>query len=162
MNSEQFTAIVKQAQVRFGCTEAQAVRLAKSFAADVSNRLMVVGRVPNETGLATLRFPGGVYWIEMTPAIRLVRLLQVIEAMDKENVGLAFKGKFALTPEMASWLRKAPETAAKPAEPNSPAITATDPIRQRKIRRKRRLGSCRFCGKTAMPGTDVCYSCKSD
>jgi hypothetical protein len=120
MNSEQFTAIVKQARVRFGCTEAQAMRLAKSFAADVSNRLMV-GRVRHEKGLATLRFQEGVNWTAMTPSIRLVRLLQVIEAMDKENVGLSSKGKFPLTPEMDSWLRKAPEIQA---EPNSPQTRA--------------------------------------
>lgn len=126
MNSEQFTAIVKQAQVRFGCTEEQAVRLAKSFAADVG-RGVKVGKVSGEKGLASLRLPGvpGVpIGVAGAPAIRLVRFLQIIEAIDKENIGLSSKGKFPLTPEMDSWLRKAPET---PAEPNSPQTTATEP-----------------------------------
>lgn len=118
MNSEQYAAIVKQAQVRFGCTEEQAVRLAKSFAADVGRGVMV-GKVSGETGLATLRLPGmpGVpIGVAATPAIRLVRCLQIIEAIDKENIGLARHGKFGLTPEMDSWLRPAPEMPAKPTK----------------------------------------------
>jgi hypothetical protein len=164
MNSEQFTAIVKQAQARFGCTEAQAARLGKSFAADVGNGLRV-GRAPGETGLATLRFPDGINWSAMTPAIRLVRLLQHIEAMDKANIGMAFDARFALTPEMDSWLRPAPDPVAEPTKPAAPIRPANTPIRQRqqKAHVKARVnGRCRFCGKAAMSGADVCYTCKSD
>jgi hypothetical protein len=41
----------------------------------------------------------------MTPAIRLVRLLQHIDAMDKAKIGMALNARFELTPEMDCWLR---------------------------------------------------------
>jgi hypothetical protein len=156
MNSDQFTAIVRQAQVRFGCTEDQAERLAKAFAAEVGNGLRVT-RVSSETGLATLRFPDGVSWTAMTAAIRLVRLLQHIEAMDK-NIGLCVAGRIGLTPEMDSWLRKAPETPTEPAErvKDNHGYGGNSSVRTGGFRR------CRFCRRPAMAGSDVCYTCKSD
>jgi hypothetical protein len=156
MNSEQFTAVVKQAQVRFGCTEAQAVRLAKSFASDVGKSLMV-GKVSGETGLATLPFPDGVNWVAMTPAIRLVRLLQQIEAMDKANIGLPFNAKFELTPEMDSWLRKVTEPSAKLVEPIISQGPSNPPVYVPEAFKR-----CRFCRRPAMPGSDLCYTCESD
>jgi hypothetical protein len=153
MNQEQFTAIVKQAQVRFGCTEEQAMRLARSFAADVGNGLNV-GRVSGETGLATVRFPDGINWSAMTPAIRLVRFLQHIEAMDKQDLGISPRWQPELTPEIDSWLRKAPEPSAKPIiqeGPSNPPVYVPEAFKR-----------CRFCGRPAVPGSDLCYTCESD
>jgi hypothetical protein len=154
VNSEQFTAIVKQSQLRFGCTEAQAMRLAKSFAADMRNSMMVAGKVPGETGLAALRFPEGVNWSAMTPAIRLVRFLQCIEEMDRANIGVSHKWKPELMPEMDTWLRKTIELdQAKPITPlgaSNPPADAPEAFRR-----------CR-CGRPAIPGDDVCYICKSE
>lgn len=156
MNAEQYAAIVKQAQVRFGCTEAQAVRLAKSFASDTGKgKGVMVGRVDCESGLATLRFPNGMFFGAMPPAIRLVRLLQHIEGLDKEGL-IAIHDMFQLTPEMDSWLRNAPEPSElvkpiMPQEPSNPPVYVPEAFKK-----------CRCCGRPAIPGSDTCYTCKSD
>jgi hypothetical protein len=124
MNSEQFTAIVKQALVRFGCTEAQAVRLAKSFSADLGNAIKIY-TVKGEKGLASIRFPETLKGVAKTPSVRLVRLLQIFELADKENIGLPTKARLEIAPELDSWLRKPfppPDVAAESSKPIPPVV----------------------------------------
>ena len=136
MNSEQFSAIVKQAQVRFGCTEEQGAWLARSFAAEVGKRI-TIENVPGETGLATLRFPDGIDFGTMPWSVRLVRLLQDIEGLYKEGV-IPSNSKVQLTPEAETWLRNMTEPPTQAFRP------------------------CRFCERPALAGYEVCYICKSE
>ena len=155
------------------------MRLAKSFSADLGKGVKV-GRVSGETGLATLRFPDGINWITLPPAIRLVRLLQHIEAMDKQNLGISPRWQPKLTPEMDSWLRRAPETQAKPARlvrcVHCGATVRVDqlerhisethtPSRQRRwnthvhVHQREGFKQCCFCGKPAVAGSNFCSKC---
>jgi hypothetical protein len=160
MNQEQYTAIAKQAQAQFDCTQAQAMRLARSFATDTGESGgMVIGEVAGELGLATILFPNFGESGDMSIAIRLVRLLQRMEAMEKEGL-MDVRKRFELTPEMDGWLRHGP---ASPAESAEPAKAINFPTTEKAPRVASIFdGRCRLCGKHSMPGADVCYTCNTE
>jgi hypothetical protein len=113
------------------------MRLAKSFAADTGNGRLIVGVVSGEKGLATIRFPELEDWSGMTNAVRLVRLLQRLEAMDRANIGLSRKWRPGLTPELDGWLRKPFPSPEVPAEPPKSVAAVVQP---RTKSRGRRIG----------------------
>jgi hypothetical protein len=131
----QFDEVVASAQVRFGCTEPQAIRLAKSMVADM-------GKLPDQPvsarfkstekkGLSSIRFSAAALkgsaldgiegFSRQSPSIKLCELLQDIEAMYAKNIGFGKTARISeLTRDLNDWLFVAPA----PANP-APAPVAT-------------------------------------
>lgn len=132
----QFDEVVTSAQVRFGATEVQAIRLAKSMVADM-------GKLPDQPvsarfkstekkGLSSIRFSVAALkgssldgidgFSRHTPSIKLCELLQDIEAVCDKNIGLSIGSRVELTRDLHEWLFVGPvaAVAAKPEAPKAP------------------------------------------
>jgi hypothetical protein len=112
-NSEHYYSIVESAQVSLGCTEEQAKRLAKSACSDLCKLpdlpVETKRRKSTKAGLASITFTAKELekaGIPHSPALRLVRLLQMIDDLRKKNRGVHPKATFQLANELDAWLRR--------------------------------------------------------
>jgi hypothetical protein len=129
MSRGQFVAIISSAQVRFGCNEAQAIRLAQAARADM-------GKLPDNTLFRLPISPGrglfpALYVMRdknapapiLTTSLKLVWLLELVDAADKENIGLSTGSRVELTKDMADWLMPPPISGSNPTAPKTLATT---------------------------------------